>query len=277
MRRPGVQVAVFSLLTPLAATAVSAINAGWSSDQKRLAVVVVPLILVPFILAVYRVVPRRYWSNPRFGRLDWTLGPLSLLNFVLVLGPTLLIGVALTDNPPLFVTAGVACALAAGALTEYSRRRWPEAWIAVRLSDPQAIPPDESAVIRVRPRLATRVVVFLFMGGLGLLFMWYAVQGFGSDPVAGLVVAAVGLGFWALVFFIFRIEAGCNEAEVWCGRKRATRATLSSYTWRPSLTGTGSLRLLDGNGTLALSIPAPLFSDDDLRRLIGALQLKPSG
>lgn len=88
-------------------------------------------------------------------------------------------------------------------------------------------------------------------------------------------VIAVGLVCWGLVFFIFRIEAGCNENEAWCGRKRVSRSNLSSYTWRPSLTGSGSLRLLDSHGILALSIPAPLFSDDDLRRLISALQLNP--
>lgn len=171
MRRPGVQVAAYSLLTPLGAAVVSAIDAGWTPDQQRLAVIVVPILIFPFILAIYRVVPRRYWTNPKLTQLDWTLGPVSLLNFVLVLGPTLLIGIALSNHPPaaaLFVTAGVACAFAAGAMTEYSRRRWPEAWITTQLSEPQALTTDPHVVIRVRPRLATRVVVFVFLGGMGL-------------------------------------------------------------------------------------------------------------
>jgi hypothetical protein len=277
LRRPGVQVALFSLLTPLAAAVVSAIDAGWTPDQKRLAVLVVPLVLLPFILAIYRVVPRRYWSNPKLGRLDWTLGPLSLLNFVLVLGPTLLIGIGLSNNPPLLITAGVVCAIAAGALTEYSRRRWPDAWINAELSEKQPIPSDRHMVIRVRPRLSTRLIVFVRMGGLGLLFMWFAVQGFASAPAAGVVVIAVGLSCGGMVFYIFRIEAGCNDDEAWCGWKRVSRTKLGSYSWRPSLTGTGPLRLLDSNGILAVSIPAPLFSDEDLRCLIGALQLKPQG
>jgi hypothetical protein len=287
--RDSVRIFALSLFTPTATVVVGSVDASWPATTKAVAAfVLVPVLIVPLVYGIALIVPRRYWSNPDLDRSDVTLGSLTALNLALFAAPTSLAFFTHPDSTPavaLVVAGCLVTALAAGGLHRVVRSRFSSAWTDPKLSasstpvgDSIGTPGDEAVRIRATP--VTRWFIVIFLGAIALFMAGFAVQGFGSAASVSVVLMLLALTLAGLAAAVWRVEAGCDASHVWIhfafNRKTADRSILRAYVWLPSLSGYGSLRLIDASGALALTIPTAFFKDRDLKRLIAALQLPPA-
>jgi len=278
LKRPSVRIAFLSVLVPaltlLVAAAVSPFGQGARNGAGLL---LLPILLAPFIAALAYVVPARYLTNPRFERMDIGLGSMTLGELVLLVLCPLLVFLAVdgqSPSPPLFVGAGIVAGLGAGAINEKARRRFPDAWKPRLWADrPLAIGSkgDGDVNVTIRPTRATRGIVAVFMGALGLLIVYTEVRNSTMGPEIVLLIVFVGF-----IAFILWISAGCDQERVWFAWRRVPRSELREMELqrRPSLGADyGAIRLFDSEGEFALAIPTLFFADDDIDSLVGAIGL----
>jgi hypothetical protein len=279
LSRPGIRIASYSLAIVVTVLLIKVGRSHVTSAASAAAGVVAFLVLMMLFLATLKlIVPQRYISNPRFQRFDIALGFLSLASIALVLTSLVLVVLA-TDGqspaPTQFVVAALVAALAAGAINELARHRFPDAWTPATKTTLAAASRAAQAMtqgdLTIRPTRFTRGLVAAFMGALTVVAIVATLQG--STPAGGIGLAAFCVGFTALIFWI---SAGCSAEKVWFMWRAVDRSALGSIelTSRPGLAvDYGGLRLFDVNGVLALTVPSLFFADDDIQKLIGALAL----
>jgi hypothetical protein len=279
LSRPGIGVAGYSLAIVVTILLIKVGRSHVTSGASVAAGVVAFLVLmILFLAALKLIVPQRYVSNPRFQRFDIALGFLSLASIAFVLTSLVLVVLATDGQSPApteFVVAALVAALAAGAINELARRRFPDAWTPATKTTPAAASRAAQAMtygtLTIRPTRFARGLVVAFMGALTVVAIVGTLQG--STPVGGIGLAAFCVGFTALILWM---SAGCSAEKVWFMWRTVDRSALGSIelTSRPGLAvDYGGLRLLGANGVLALTVPSLFFADDDIQKLIGALGL----
>ncbi len=289
LTRDSVRVFVLSLFTPAATVVVASLDVSWPASTKAVAAfVLVPALIGPLLIGIAFIVPRRYWSNPHLDRSDITLGSFTALTLALFAAPTSLALFTQPNNTlarALVVAGSLVTAVAAAGLHQVVRSRFSSAWTDPKLSasstpvgDSVGTPGEEA--VRIRATRLTRWFIVIFLGAIALFMAESAVQGFESGAGVSVVLMLLALTLAGLAAAVWRVEAGCDASRVWIhfafNRKAADRSMLRAYVWLPSLSGYGSLRLIDASGAPALTIPTAFFKDRDLKRLIVALQLPPA-
>ncbi len=278
LRRPGIRIAGYSLAIVVTILLVTVGRSRLTSSASAAAGIVAFLVLmILFLAALKLIVPPRYISNPRFQRFDIALGFLSLASIAFVLTSLVLVVLATDGQSPApteFVVAALVAALAAGAINELVRRRFPDAWTPATKTTQAAASRAAQAMtygnLTIRPTRFTRGFVAAFMGALTVVAIVGTLQG--STPAGGIGLAAFCMGFAALIFWL---SAGCSAEKVWFMWRTVDRSALGSIelTSRPGLAvDYGGVRLFDSDGVWRLTIPS-LFFADDIQKLIGALAL----
>ena len=282
-RRPATSISFLSLLTPAFTFLIRLVYVSSFPLGRVVAIVLIPVALFPIVTAIGLIAPSRYVGNPRFGRIDLALGPVTMASAIFLIAPTVLAAIAMQDpaNRAFELAAALVCAVAAGSTNRFSRSRWPSAWMPVQLhvaaQMPASLPSDGGTDIRIRPRRGAIATLIVVCVAIGLMLVWAAAHYAPADLGFGLVTGVLGIGSFVLAALCTRLEAGCDETQVWytsaVRRQTANRSALASFSWarRPS-TG-GVIRLIDAYGASVLSIPTLAFLDEDLKRLIAALRL----
>ncbi len=71
-------ISFLSLLTPALTFLIRLIYVSSVPVGRVVAIVLIPVAIFPFVTAIGLIAPSRYVGNPKFGRIDLALGPVSM-------------------------------------------------------------------------------------------------------------------------------------------------------------------------------------------------------